>query len=112
LSSGGIAGVSKVIIPFDRQVQELLEGFDFDLVKRIMDFLHWTYEANGRVPTIAELKEKARSLLGELRSNPGIVGSGGLRASKKEDGTLSLKFILTEFWSPFNSEENGDYDIT
>ncbi len=84
---------------FDRQVDEVLETFDFDRVHQVMTSLGWTWANLDRVPTRAELVAEARRLLGELDGKPGVHGSGGLRASLKEDGTLSLKFILCESWS-------------
>jgi hypothetical protein len=84
---------------FDAQVEEVLASFDFDRVFRVMDWLGWTWANLGRTPTRADLALEARRLLGELAGAPGVLGSGGLRASYKEDGTLSLKFILCESWS-------------
>ena len=84
---------------FGRQVEEVLEAFDFDRVHQVMESLQWTWANLDRVPTRTELEEEARRLLEELDGRPGVHGSGGLRASLKEDGTLSLKFILCESWS-------------
>ncbi|HVP18847.1 MAG TPA: hypothetical protein VMU36_07605 [Spirochaetia bacterium] len=84
---------------FEQQVEEVLEAFDFDRVHRVMESLAWTWANLDRVPTKAELAAEARRLLVELDGKPGVHGSGGLRASLKEDGTLSLKFILCESWS-------------
>ncbi len=84
---------------FGEQVEEVLASFDFDRVFRVMDWLGWTWANLGRTPTRTDLVQEARRLLGELDGVPGVLGSGGLRASYKEDGTLSLKFILCESWS-------------
>ena len=84
---------------FSRQVEEVLDSFDFDRVHQVMESLTWTWANLDRVPTRAELVTEARRLLTELEGRPGVHGSGGLRASYKEDGTLSLKFILCESWS-------------
>jgi len=84
---------------FAQQVEEVLDSFDFDRVHRVMESLTWTWANLDRVPTRAELVAEARRLLMELEGRPGVHGSGGLRASYKEDGTLSLKFILCESWS-------------
>ncbi len=84
---------------FGRQVAEVLDSFDFDRVHQVMESLTWTWANLDRVPTRAELVAEARRLLTELDGRPGVHGSGGLRASCKEDGTLSLKFILCESWS-------------
>ena len=84
---------------FEKQVEEVIESFDFHRVHRVMDLLAWTWANIDRVPTEADLAAEARRLLSELEGRPGVHGSGGLRASYKEDGTLSLKFILCESWS-------------
>jgi len=88
---------------FGQQVDEVLESFDFDRVHHVMETLSWTWANLGRVPTRAELVTEALRLLSELDGRPGVHGSGGLRASYKEDGTLSLKFILCESWSDLDS---------
>jgi|GEM_PF-2106402 hypothetical protein len=89
---------------FEQQVEEVLSTFDFDRVRRVMESLAWTWANLDRVPTHDELSAEGRRLLTELDGRPGVLGSGGLRASYKEDGTLSLKFILCESWSDLNEE--------
>jgi hypothetical protein len=91
---------------FDVQVDEVLADFDFERVHRVMDWLGWTWANLGRTPTIAELTDEARRLLLELNGEPEVLGSGGLRASYKSDGTLSLKFILAEAWSDQEDDSN------
>jgi len=82
---------------FEQQVLEVLGSFDFDRVHRIMQFL-------DRVPTRGELFAEAGRLLRELEGKPGVHGSGGLRASCKDDGQLSLKFVVCESWSDTNDD--------
>jgi hypothetical protein len=89
---------------FERQVEEVLATFDFARVHHVMESISWTWANLDRVPTLPELKAEARRLLAELDGAPGVHGSGGLRASYKEDGTLSLKFILCESWSDLSEE--------
>ena len=89
---------------FERQVEEALATFDFERVHHVMESLSWTWANLDRVPTRAELMAEARRLLAELDGKPGVHGSGGLRASYKDDGTLSLKFILCESWSDLNED--------
>lgn len=84
---------------FERQVLDVLESFDFARAHRTMECLDWTWASLGRIPTRKELSAEAGRLLRELAGKPGVLGSGGLRASLKEDGTLSLKFIVCESWS-------------
>jgi hypothetical protein len=89
---------------FEQQVEEVLATFDFERVHHVMESLSWTWANLDRVPTRAELAAEARRLLAELDGKPGVHGSGGLRASYKDDGTLSLKFILCESWSDLNED--------
>jgi len=89
---------------FEQQVEEVLATFDFERVHHVMESLSWTWANLDRVPTRAELMAEARRLLAELDGKPGVHGSGGLRASYKDDGTLSLKFILCESWSDLNED--------
>jgi hypothetical protein len=84
---------------FERQVLDVLESFDFARAHRTMECLDWTWASLGRIPTRKELSAEAGRLLRELVGKPGVLGSGGLRASLKDDGTLSLKFIVCESWS-------------
>jgi hypothetical protein len=84
---------------FERQVLEVLDTFDFSRAHRTMEYLDWTWASLGRIPTQRELTAEAGRLLRELAGKPGVRGSGGLRASLKEDGTLSLKFVVCESWS-------------
>ncbi|MGA2975161.1 MAG: hypothetical protein ABSF77_07615 [Spirochaetia bacterium] len=89
---------------FERQVEEVLASFDFDRVHRVMELLAWTWANIDRTPSRRELVDEAARLLRELEGKPGVHGSGGLRASYKEDGTLSLKFILCESWSDLSED--------
>jgi hypothetical protein len=90
---------------FEAQVEEVVASFDFERVLSVMSWLGWTWANLGRTPSRAELEAEARRLLQELGNNPGILGSGGLRASYKDDGTLSLKFILCETWSDYAEDQ-------
>ncbi len=103
----GEAQVTREPEGFEKQVQEVLSSFDFGRVHRVMEHLDWTWASLDRIPTPRELTVEAGRLLRELDGKPGVLGSGGLRASYKEDGTLSLKFILCESWSTINDDEPG-----
>jgi len=89
---------------FGAQVEEVLASFDFEQVFLVMDWLGWSWANLGRTPTRTELVAEARRLLQELGDSPGVLGSGGLRASYKDDGTLSLKFILCESWADLSED--------
>ena len=85
-------------------VNEILSDFDFNKVHRVMKFLDWQWAKLGAVPSAVDLQKEAERLLGSLAGEPGVKGTGGLRASLKSDGILSLKCILTESWSDPDSE--------
>ena len=89
---------------FVTMVQEILDDFDFEKVHSVMNFLNWQWANLGHVPSVKDLEKEARRLLISLKGEPGIKGTGGLRVSLKQDGTLSLKCILTESWSDPYSE--------
>jgi len=99
-------------------IDEIIEYFDFDKVKTAMAALDWKWHIDDRgisVPTIKELKDKAREILesaaearlGEYKSElwevPIISSTGGFYAQAwcNEDKTkitfLSLKFVVSEW---------------
>jgi hypothetical protein len=85
-------------------VSEIISDFDFNKVHRVMKFLDWQWAKLGAVPSAEDLQKEAQRLLGSLEGEPGVKGTGGLRASLKNEGTLSLKCILTESWSDPDAE--------
>lgn len=103
-------------------VDEILDQFDFEEVRRAMEALDcsWTFAAEG-VPSIAELRKCARSLLMEAASYHGnafTVETGGFRAGKSYGlPTLELSFYIdsrrlddsVEF-SDSDYEEDGSND--
>lgn len=85
---------------FNTKTEEVISTFDFTRVEQVMDYLNWTWAGFNGTPDKEALIRKATQLLEEVRTKPGkVCGSGGFRASHKENGILSLKFILTESWS-------------
>lgn len=85
---------------YNQKIAEVISTFDFLRVKHVMEFLNWSWAEYSGIPAERALIEKATELLNEVKNKPGSVcGSGGLRASHKENGILSLKFVLTESWS-------------
>ena len=103
-------------------IKEIIEEFDFERVKSVMDFLNWKWRRNdeSKVPTVDELKEEVKRLAKiacssaiEHRSTvepgyvgPYTVGCGGFEVKAyledndcKVEG-LIVNFILEE-WSTF-----------
>jgi hypothetical protein len=93
---------------FNLKVNEVISTFDFARVIKVMDHLNWTWAGYRGTPELEALVHKATELLEEVRNKPGqVCGSGGFRASYKDSGILSLKFVLTESWSdPPDEPEN------
>jgi hypothetical protein len=71
-------------------IEDILDNFDFDKVKKTMDALHWLWYDTIGVPEIADLRKHARSLLTQVGDKvtqnkemqaEAITGSGGFRAA-------------------------------
>lgn len=94
-------------------IEDILDEFDFDVVKKTMDFLDWTwFDADEGVPRIGELRKKARRLLSEVAVKVLLsaeivtdhhIATGGFRAAayKYDDKVqFRLSFELAE-WDNF-----------
>lgn len=78
-------------------IDEILDEFDFERVQRTMKALDWTWYGSDGVPTIGEIRRRARELLRELiKDNHRCIASGGLYAYK-EDGVVGLRFEVTSY---------------
>lgn len=97
-----------------KDIEDIIDEFDFELVKKVMDFLEWEWvDAEIAVPRIGELRKKARLLLSEvavkvLKSNEieseSNIRTGGFKATayKYDDEVkLRLTFILAD-WDNFD----------
>lgn len=92
-----------------KQIEDLLDEFDFDKVKKVMDCLEWKYYNSPEEVSIGELRRMARRLLenvyNEDASDQTYTASGGFYAERQMcpgDDTkyLSLKFVVTEWENP------------
>ena len=97
----------------EKLIVRILEGFNFEKCKTVMDYLHWTWGFTNQVPTLQELKESARDRItsaiegirGEEKwshHHPYMCYSGGLCVYvwKNRYGRIcdiKLEFILTEW---------------
>lgn len=102
-------------IPKQTQINQLLSGFDFDKVHKVMKNLGWTWcdsvEEDG-VPNHAELVIAAQRHLSHVYDSmvycsENSVSSGGfcVHAKKYDDGEISLelKFVVESMnWSSEN----------
>ena len=96
------------------EVEDILDEFDFYKVKKVMDFLEWKWYGTDGVPTIGDLRKRARQLIltgiRELLENDNInevsTGSGGIYAKVSDDKDhpkvyIELKFVISE-WNNYD----------
>lgn len=92
-------------------IDSILDNFDFEKVRKVMNFLDWSW-ADNEVPSTYKLMNSAKKRLEEAytlseRENRNCsISSGGLKAStiweKGQVVFLELEFVLT------SSEESID----
>jgi len=92
------------------QVEDLLDEFDFDKVKKVMDCLEWVYfDSPDKQVTIGELRRQARRLLeygfNAAPSPAYYTASGGFEVTRHmfpgdPAKYLALKFVVTEWSNP------------
>ena len=81
-------------------IDEILDQFDFQKVKKVMDAVDWKWAIGkeSHVPDIPELRKKARELLWDLvRSKSRMIKAGGLVVEKDDDDILELRFEVTSW---------------
>jgi len=89
------------------EIDEILDNFDFEKVKKVMDALEWKYwDSQDSHVTIPELRKKARELLKTVYckstfSDHWCAGTGGFEAERwmypgDTKKYLYLKFIVEE----------------
>ena len=91
-------------------IDEILDQFDFEKVKKAMDALNWTWGmgkwgtgTEALVPDIPELRKQAREMLWDLvRSKYRMIKTGGLVVEKDDDDTLELRFEVSS-WNTWDS---------
>ena len=97
-----------------KQIDSIMDTFDFRKVSDTMEALNWTWYMDGedRVPEESEIRSHARNRMKELFHSAGS-DSGGLSASldegTDEDGPwlrVNLRFILTDSMTDGESYED------
>ena len=91
-------------------IDEILDQFDFEKVKEVMDALDWKWGmgkwgtgTEALVPDIPELRKQSREMLWDLvHSKNRMIKTGGLVVEKHDDGTLELRFEVTA-WNTWDS---------
>lgn len=92
------------------QIEDLLDEFDFDKVKKVMDCLDWVYHdsADDEV-SIGELRRMARRLLENVyNADPSpeyTTACGGFEVTRymypgDSQKYITLKFVVTEWSNP------------
>lgn len=87
-------------------VDEILDNFDFEKVKKVVDAIGWEYyESTGDSCSIATLRKMARkvltSVVGAREEEKCYVACGGFEAERymylgDEKKYVSLKFVVAE----------------
>ena len=82
---------------YDRQIDEIMDHFNFANVAIAMKALQWKW--GDEVPSEPEIRKFARNQLRRLAVKPSVccIHCGGFLANIEEDGDLSLAFILEEW---------------
>lgn len=78
-------------------IDEILDEFDFGYVHKAMVALNWEWHSIDGVPTVGDLRRKARELLNDLKNSKNVVvGTGGFYAYR--DGAfMGLRFEVTRY---------------
>ena len=98
-------------------LDDIMEEFNFDEVKIIMDALDWTWGNSDKVPSLEEIKDAAANLLWKCVTDDGnnVIASGGFEVEKDfsdvEDPYVTLKFVVTEWTSNRETAENQAYGL-
>lgn len=87
-------------------IEHILDEFDFSRVRQAMEALAWRWVAIDGVPSLGDLRRRARELLEDVYNKPPspffMVGCGGFEATRtmeyaSDEKYLSLKFVVSEF---------------
>jgi hypothetical protein len=77
-----------------KQVDDIMNEFDFVRVRKAMLALDWTWTYHG-VPSVSQLRTTAEKLLRTAINIGGQTATGGFVADYSE-GVLSLTFVVEE----------------
>jgi hypothetical protein len=85
---------------------DIMNNFNFGKVHEVMTALNWQWRDIG-VPTIEQIQKEAKSLLTDMMEQEYLQvrhwSTGGFNASY-EDDTISLKFVVENWYSEINEE--------
>lgn len=82
-------------------IEDILDEFDFGKVQHAMEALNWTWYDSSDVPTLGQLRKKARNLMKHCKGHDTYVtATGGFNVRKEtHEGVpyYSLQFVVTEW---------------
>jgi hypothetical protein len=82
-------------------IEDILDEFDFSKVQRVMEALDWTWHDSDGVPTLGQLRKKARYLMNYcIGHHTFTTATGGLHVHKEtysEKPYYQLQFVVTEW---------------
>ena len=94
------------------QIEDLLDEFDFDKVKKVMDCLDWVYHNSpDRQVSVGEIRRMARRLLENAHNaDPSpeySTACGGFEVNRymypgDSQKYITLKFVVAEWSNPCN----------
>ena len=84
------------------EIEDILDNFDFEKVKKVMDALEWTYyDSADSTVSIAELRKTARRLLIDVynafNSDHWYLSSGGFEAERRMYPGETKKYLFLKF---------------
>lgn len=96
---------------FQKEVDKLLEEFDFERVHKTMQTLDWKWyhpgEDGTKVPSLDEIKKRARQVIQEAAESAAmskgeyVIGTGGFHGEAKyypkEEGKKSFLWVRLAF---------------
>ena len=83
---------------FEQHWDEIETWFDFQKVKKTMEFLEWSWSLSNGVPSLVEIIESAKARAKESYDSQKSSSSGGFYAEyNKKIDCLDLQFILTDW---------------
>lgn len=96
----------------EEQIDDIMDNFEFNKVRKVMEFLDWKLWFDGeenRVPEASELRKLAREYLRYVAKHGGTTGSGGFTAVCKKgyDEAEKRSFVWLELYWGFSSMNDG-----
>jgi hypothetical protein len=88
-------------------IDDIIDKFDFNGVRRIMVMLNWRWARNDDTPSVGEMRNTARRLLTDIcdpsNADADYIATGGFEVRRIEDG-LELRFVVYEAAGPINGD--------